>query len=314
MMRPSTIATFLIVVAALIPTAAARPTFLAIYEADPFRRPDLAGCALCHVNPAGGGPRNEFGSAFGEANHRITPLLRATFANNFKFDSAKLSDGSTFYFSDPENKYVVFERNNQKRILDLSALAAVDDTAKQAAPTETRMSFFITSKGPGNGGHLGGLTGADAHCQSLAESVGAGDRTWRAYLSTSFEGQPAINAGDRIGGGPWYNAKGVLVASGVIDLHKQTQLNEGTARNEKGELISTSGILTGSLPGGTAAVDLNCNNWLSDEGNAMLGHAGDQRNAGNTPAWNSGLRSSGCSQEALGSSGSEGLFYCFAIK
>src|SRR5439155_3997894 len=123
-------------------------------------------------------------------------------------------------------------------------------------PAENRMSFFVTSKGMGNGAHLEGLAGADRHCQSLAAAAGGGDRTWRAYLSTSFEGQPAVNAADRIGHGPWYNAEGMLIAHGPAELHSHGRLNKETALNEKGEPIGDADILTGTQPNGTAAVDM----------------------------------------------------------
>src|SRR5207253_2975443 len=114
---------------------------------------------------------------------------------------------------DPESKFVVFEKEGQKTIIDLTAMAAVTtDKPEPLPPPANRMTFFVTSKGMGNGGHLQGLAGADRHCQALAEAAGAGDRTWHAYLSTSFQDKPAINAGDRIGTGPLYNAKGALIA------------------------------------------------------------------------------------------------------
>jgi hypothetical protein len=164
----------------------------------------------------------------------------------------------------------------------------------------------VTGKPVGNGGHFGGLAGADRYCQSLAQAVNAGDRTWRAYLSTSFEGEPAVNAGDRIGSGPWYNAKGVLVARGAADLISRGRFNKETVLNEKGEPVGDVDILTGSLPNGTAAVDMNCNNWTSgEEGKAMAGHPGE--------TWNSGRPTTGCSQKTLQTNGG-GLFYCFALR
>ena len=189
--------------------------------------------------------------------------------------------------------------------IDLAALTVVKGVKPAPLPpAENRISFFVTSKNPGNGGHFGGLAGADRQCQTLAQAVGAGDRTWRAYLSTSFEGQPAVNAGDRIGSGPWYNAKGMLIAHGPAELHSHGRLNKETALNEKGEPIGDADILTGTQPNGTAAVDMNCNNWTSaEEGKAMAGRPGE--------SWNSGRPTSGCSQKTLPSSG---LFYCFAVR
>ena len=293
----------------LIQPVSARPEFLSRFQADPFRKADIDGCATCHVNPRGGGPRNEFGQAFGAGGQIITPMLRANFPENFKFETAKLPDGSMFYFSDPESKFVVFEKAKQKTLIDLTTLSAKPEVAKEAAPippAANRMTFFVTSKGAGNGGHLGGLAGADRHCQALAEAVGAGDRTWHAYLSTSFQDKPAINAGDRIGTGPWFNSKGMLVARGVTDLHTSNRISKETALDEKGQPISDPDrVLTGSLPNGTAAVGMNCNNWSSGaDGKAIVGGINGQ----------SGQTTNGCSQQNLKDSGSDGLFYCFAIK
>lgn len=189
----------------------------------------------------------------------------------------------------------------------------------------SRMSFFITSAGPGNGANLGGLTGADQHCQSLAEAVGAGNRTWRAYLSTSASGgQTAVHARDRIGSGPWYNAKGVAVAQNVDQLHGDNNLTKETALNEKGEVVNGRGddpnrhdILTGSQLDGTAFsgdTDTTCQNWTStsSDGSARVGHH-DRTGGGEHPSsWNSAHPSRGCSQENLQSTGGDGLFYCFA--
>src|SRR5215467_2590709 len=234
---------------ALIQPIQARPEFLARFQADPFRRPDVDGCATCHVNPRGGGPRNEFGTAFEKGDHVITPMLRANFPDRFKFDTTKLPNGSIFYFSGPEGKWVIFEKDQQKVLIDLAALTVVKgEKAPPLPPAENRMSFFVTSKAPENGAHLGGLAGADRYCQNLAQAAGAGDRTWRAYLSTSFEGQPAVNAGDRIGSGPWYNAKGMLIAHGPTDLHTHGRLNKDTVLNEKGQPIGDTDILTGTQP------------------------------------------------------------------
>ncbi len=189
------------------------------------------------------------------------------------------------------------------------------------------MSFFVTSTGPGNGANLGGLAGADRHCQMLAAAAGAGDRTWRAYLSTSASGgQAAVNARDRIGQGPWHNAKGVRIAPNVADLHGDIErdrnyLYKDTALNEKGEVVNGRGdrpnrhdILTGSDSHGrtiTGSDDRTCQNWTSsDAGQAQVGH--HDRSGGNTTSWNSAHTSRGCSQEALQGSGGDGLFYCFA--
>ena len=192
------------------------------------------------------------------------------------------------------------------------------------------MSFFITSAGSGNGANLGGLAGADRICQTLATAAGRGAKTWHAYLSQSAgNGQPAVNARDRIGSGPWYNAKGARIAQNVADLHGDTleqarrgnNLQKPTALNEKGEVINGVGdtpnrhdMLTGSQLDGTAftdGADHTCGNWTSSgAGTAQLGHS-DRAGGGNT-SWNSTHPSRGCSQENLVSTGGAGFFYCFA--
>lgn len=186
------------------------------------------------------------------------------------------------------------------------------------------MSFFITSSNPGQGGNLGGLRGADAYCQSLAENAGAGDKTWHAYLSTS-----TVNARDRIGDGPWYNAAGVMIAENVEDLHSDNNHIMGdTALNEMGKKPNylagdppapvaqplEHDMLTGTHADGTAS-DMTCNNWTdgSADSQATLGHADRLgRNAG-LNSWNDIHPSQGCSMETLRPTGSAGLFYCFAI-
>ncbi len=188
------------------------------------------------------------------------------------------------------------------------------------------MSFFITSVGIGSGADLGGLEGADRHCQMLAEAVGAGDHEWRAYLSTiTADGQADVHARDRIGSGPWYNAKGVMVAKSVADLHSENnELSKENSLNEKGEVVNGRGdqpnrhdILTGSQLDGTAFTGegyTNCGNWTeSGEGSARVGHH-DRTGGGDHPtSWNSAHNSRGCSQENLRGSGGDGLFYCFAV-
>jgi hypothetical protein len=188
-----------------------------------------------------------------------------------------------------------------------------------------RMTFFLTSAGPGNGANLGGLAGADAHCQKLAEGVGAGSRAWRAYLSASASGGAvAVNARDRIGKGPWHNVKGVAVAESVEDLHSdKNNLTKETVLNERGEVVNGRGdtpnrhdVLTGSQGDGTAfpaGADHTCSNWTSSgEGSAQVGHH-DRIGGGDNPtSWNSSHGSRGCSQENLRGTGGDGLFYCFA--
>jgi len=190
------------------------------------------------------------------------------------------------------------------------------------------LGFFITSAGPGDGANLGGLEGADRHCQTLATAVGAGNRIWRAYLSTvAGGGQLAVNARDRIGSGPWYNAAGTIIAQNVADLHgdferDRNNIRKPTALNERGEQVNGVGdqpnqhdILTGSDSHGRAmlgaANTTTCNNWTSNgEGRAMVGH--HDRLGGANASWNAVHLSSGCSQANLVATGGAGLFYCFA--
>jgi len=185
------------------------------------------------------------------------------------------------------------------------------------------MSFFVTSSGSGKGADFGGLAGADRHCQALATGAGAGQRTWHAYLST--QGPGAVDARSRIGQGPWQNAKGVVVARSVQELHGENNLTKQTALTEKGEVVNGSGdkpnrhdILTGSQPDGTAyadAADHTCRNWTSStDGSAQLGHHDRMGLRDDAPSrsWNSSHPSRGCSDEALRSTGGAGLLYCFA--
>ncbi len=200
------------------------------------------------------------------------------------------------------------------------------------APASGPMSFFVTSAGPGNGADLGGLAGADAHCQKLAAAAGAGAREWRAYLSVpavlGAAPVPATHARDRIGTGPWFNAKGVRIARDVADLHGPgNNLNKETALDERGNLLKGSGdqpnehdILTGSREDGTAFSprgDTTCKAWTSSgEGSAIVGHH-DRRGLTPEPwatSWNFSHPSAGCSQQALVSTGGAGRFYCFAAK
>jgi hypothetical protein len=203
--------------------------------------------------------------------------------------------------------------------------------AQAPGPQPFPMSFFVTSVPIGKGGDLGGLEGADAHCQRLAAAVGGGNKIWHAYLSTQARpGQPAVNARDRIGPGPWHNSKKLPIAADLAELNGDTielarlgsNLFKQSALNEKGELINgvgdtpnTHDMLTGSQTDGRAytdSADHTCNNWTSSgAGSAQAGHS-DRIGAGNT-SWNSAHPTRGCSQEALISTGGVGLFYCFAI-
>jgi hypothetical protein len=187
------------------------------------------------------------------------------------------------------------------------------------------MSFFISSTGSGKGADFGGLAGADKHCQSLAAAAGAGKRTWRAYLSTS--GAKPVNARNRIGKGPWRNAKGEVIAKNVKELHASPNINKQTGLTEKGEPVNGRGdspnkhdILTGSQADGTAfpaGEDRTCGNWTkSGEGSAMVGHHDriGLRDDDASRSWNSSHASRGCSDPALQGSGGAGLIYCFAAK
>ena len=189
-----------------------------------------------------------------------------------------------------------------------------------------QMTFFITSVGPGMGADLGGLEGADNYCQSLAETAGSENVEWHAYLSTiNRDGSAAVHARDRIGSGPWHNAKGALIARNVADLHSDNaNLNKEASLDEHGEMVNGRGdnpnrhdILTGSNLDGTAYVgegNTNCDNWSSSgEGSARVGHHDRQGGGDNPTSWNSAHGSRGCSQENLRGSGGNGLFYCFGI-
>lgn len=206
----------------------------------------------------------------------------------------------------------------------LLGLGLVGDAGAQPA----EMGFFVTSVGSGKGADLGGLEGADAHCQQLAAAVGAGSRTWRAYLSTQANGgAAAVDARDRIGQGPWQNAKGVVIAESVAQLHDGNNLTKETALTEAGAVVNGRGdtpnmhdILTGSQPDGTAfpaGEDQTCGNWTLSgaEGAAMVGHHDRMGLRDDAPSrsWNSShLTRGGCSHEALRGTGGAGLFYCFA--
>lgn len=220
-----------------------------------------------------------------------------------------------------------------KRVLFLALLLAAVPallaltSAPEAAPAvQSDMTFFLTSRGPGDGANLGGLDGADAHCAMLAEEAGAaGGLTWRAYLSTSGDG--GVNAKDRIGAGPWHNANGVMVASDVADLHSDNnKLSKDNSISEKGEVISGRGddvnrhdIITGTAQDGMAAMgdgDTTCSNWTSNssDGSAMVGHHDRVGGGANPTSWNASHGSRGCGQEDLRGTGGDGLFYCFATR
>jgi len=218
------------------------------------------------------------------------------------------------------------------RLVVVACLAAIPTIMALAQPAQQQpqqpMSFFVTSVGKGDGANLGGLAGADAHCQALAAAAGRGSATWHAYLST--QGSGAVSARDRIGGGPWYNARGQRVAQNLGDLHgdtidqarlgnalgKQFSLTEkGTAVNGVGDTPNQHDILTGTQPDGRGysdGGDHTCNNWMGNgAGTAQLGHS-DKQGGGNS-SWNSAHPSRGCSQPNLVSTGGAGLIYCFAV-
>ena len=223
-------------------------------------------------------------------------------------------------------------KNALSALLTAVAVFGVSEASAQGgggqAPQQP-MSFFITSVGKGDGANLGGLAGADAHCQTLAQAAGSpGTRIWRAYLSAAAAaGQQPVNARDRIGNGPWYNARGALIAANIADLHgdihrDRNSINKEFALNEKGAAVNGRGdtpnqhdILTGSdshgrLLIGSAAVT-TCNNWTSNAaGNAIVGH--HDRSGGGNSSWNAAHSSRSCSQADLVATGGAGLFYCFA--
>ena len=209
----------------------------------------------------------------------------------------------------------------------LISVALLEAGAAQKPPESLQMggkksvtSFFITSRGLGRGGNLGGLAGADAHCQALAKAEGSGDHTWRAYLSTRASGgAPAVNARDRIGNGPWYNALGDRIALNVQDLHSdKNKIDLDNAVTERGDGVELQrhDILTGSQADGTVypgADDRTCGNWTSStSGHAQVGHH-DRMGAGGERSWNSAHPTRGCSQDDFKATGGAGLFYCFAI-
>ncbi len=212
------------------------------------------------------------------------------------------------------------------RSFGIALLLAVALAAAIAAPAATQsngMSFFITSAGPGDGANLGGLEGADAHCSTLAGAVGAGGRTWRAYLSTT--GTTGVNARDRIGIGPWHNANGVEIASSVENLLGDNNLTKETQLNEKGEIVNGRGdtpnmhdILTGTQLDGTAwegEGDTTCGNWTSNaaDGSALVGHHDRTGGGANPTHWSTAHGSRGCGQANLQATGGNGFYYCFAI-
>jgi hypothetical protein len=211
-----------------------------------------------------------------------------------------------------------------KRIVVLGFALALMTPSAPAVTAQGTLSFFITSTGSGKGADLGGLAGADAHCQALAKAAGAGNREWRAYLSaTAVDGKPAVNAKDRIGAGPWFNAKGVQVAANVADLHSDNnKLSKENSLTEKGDVVNGRGdkpnqhdILTGSNLDGTVS-GATCNNWTSSagDGSATVGHHDRQGGGANPTSWHSAHPSKGCGLDNLRATGGEAYFYCFAAK
>lgn len=212
---------------------------------------------------------------------------------------------------------------NVASLLCVLALFGIQNISAQDQP----MTFFITSAGPGAGANLGGIEGADRVCQSLAEAAGSDGITWRAYLSTvATDNTRAVNARDRIGSGPWYNAKGTMIARNVADLHSENaKLSKENSLTENGDVVNGRGdqpnmhdVLTGSNLDGTVFTDdgnTNCDNWTSagETGSARVGHHDRQGGGQNPNSWNSAHGSRGCSQDNLRGSGGNGLYYCFGM-
>ena len=223
---------------------------------------------------------------------------------------------------------MTFNKSTLVAVAMVAAGISVTASAQQGKPS-SKMNFFVTSSGPGNGADLGGLAGADKHCQNLAKAVGAGNKRWHAYLSTSSDaGKKLTHARDRIGKGPWYNAKGEMIASNLDSLHSdQNKLTKASVLTEKGLPVNGRGdkpnmhdILTGSDSQGRAfamAADTTCGNWTKNgEGSANVGHSDRQGLSESLSAksWNHAHPSRGCSPQGLRSSGGNGLFYCFATR
>ncbi len=222
--------------------------------------------------------------------------------------------------------------NTKLALAGAIALAAGGIGGCATTPGHDNMTFFLTSVGSGKGGDLGGLAGADAHCQKLAAAVGAGQRTWRAYLSTqapAWNDPNFVNARDRIGTGPWQNVKGIVIARNIDDLHGDNNLTKETALDEKSQMVNgrtdkpnKHDILTGSRPDGTAHPggygDMTCGNWTKGgkEGAAMTGHhdRGSAVLSSWGTSWNSSHPTVGCDRESLPKTGGDGLFYCFAAQ
>jgi hypothetical protein len=212
-----------------------------------------------------------------------------------------------------------------KRISLLSIGLATLLAGPAVMAQDNEMSFFMTGTGSGDGANLGGIAGADTHCQALASAAGAGDKSWAAYLSTSGDG--GENARDRIGSGPWYNANGVMIASNVDDLHSDNvQTSKVNSVSENGDVINGRGdepnmhdVMTGSMLDGTASEadgDTTCGNWTSnsEDGSALVGHHDREGGGDNPTSWNSAHPSRGCGQENLQATGGNGYYYCFATE
>ena len=206
------------------------------------------------------------------------------------------------------------------RLLFAASLVVATVTACMSMPAKSPMTFFVSSTGSGRGADFGGLDGADAHCQTLADAGGATNRRWHAYLSTN--GASPANARDRIGSGPWQNVKGDVIAASVEELHTANKLTKQTALTEKGMVVNGRGdtpnthdILTGSTPDGRAT-ESTCSNWTSSgDGAAIVGHSDRTGLDESAPAksWNASHATRGCGQEALKGTGGAGLLYCFAV-
>jgi hypothetical protein len=218
--------------------------------------------------------------------------------------------------------------DSTSHVASLLAIALLSACSSPPPANPTAMGFFITSAGSGKGADLGGLAGADQICQTRASAAGSGNRMWRAYLSAvAANGQPAVNARDRIGKGPWYNAKAVLIANNVDELHGANGITKQTALTEKGDVVNGRGdtpnmhdILTGSDAEGRLAKgegDMTCKNWTSSsDGSTIVGHSDRMglRDDDVSRSWNASHATRGCGQEALQATGGNGYFYCFAAK
>ncbi len=275
-----------------VPELEARPEFLMRFQNDPFRMAAVDGCSVCHENPDGGGPRNVFGQAFESARYVITPTMRADFPDRFNVETAELPDGTVFYFADPESETVVVERESETFLIDLAAVA----TGSVSAPDRgNSLSFFVTSTGMGDGGNLGAWP-----VRTALPVPGRSLRSRRQNLARLPQhelrgraGHPCRRSHRRR---PMVQRRRHPDCPRRFDLHAEnSRLKKATALDESGGIVPGIGddlnhhdMLTGSLPDGTAAVGMNCNNWTGNgEGSAMVGHHHRLGGDGVERSWNS---------------------------